>query len=123
MSRGARGATGQGGRPARPGTSALTPGPPPDCHGPRGVGEAPAGRGVGARGVEPWVRVAVLSAGGVLGVNARSWLGVGRARCVDSRSPWPTFAVNVSGALPAGFLSAALGAALARGMAGTAGGG
>jgi len=68
----------------------------------------PGGRGVGARGVEPWVRVAVLSAGGVLGVNARYWLGVGLARWIDPRFPWATFAVNVSGALAAGFLAATL---------------
>lgn len=62
--------------------------------------------------METWVRAAVLSAGGVLGVNARYWLGVWVGRWADPRFPWATFGVNVSGAFAAGFLSAALTARL-----------
>ena len=60
----------------------------------------------------PWGRVAVLSAGGVLGVNARFWLGLWISRWADPRFPWATFTVNISGAFVAGLLSAALAARL-----------
>jgi CrcB protein len=58
--------------------------------------------------LELWVRVLVLSVGGVLGVNARYWLGVWISQWADPRFPWATFVVNVSGAFAAGFLSTAL---------------
>jgi protein CrcB len=58
--------------------------------------------------VEPWVRVAVLSVGGALGVNARFWLGVWMSRWVSPQFPWATFTINVSGSFAIGFLTVAL---------------
>lgn len=56
------------------------------------------------------MRVAVLSAGGVLGVNARYWLGLWVSRWADPRFPWATFSINVTGSFAIGFLTAALAA-------------
>jgi CrcB protein len=58
--------------------------------------------------VEPWLRVAVLSVGGSLGVNARYWLGVWMSRWVSPQFPWATFAINVSGSFAIGFVTVAL---------------
>jgi CrcB protein len=58
--------------------------------------------------VEPWVRVLVLSVGGVLGVNARYWLGFWMNRWVSAQFPWATFSINVSGSFAIGFLTMAL---------------
>lgn len=55
-----------------------------------------------------WARVALLSAGGVLGVNARYWLSLWVSRWADPLFPWGTFIVNVSGSFAVGFLSVAL---------------
>jgi len=59
--------------------------------------------------VEPWIRVAVLSLGGALGVNARYWLGVWMSRWTSPRFPWATFTINVSGSFAIGLLSVGLG--------------
>ena len=48
-------------------------------------------------GVEPWIRVAVLSVGGALGVNARYWLGAWITGRTNPQFPWATFIINVSG--------------------------
>jgi CrcB protein len=58
--------------------------------------------------MEPWVRIAVLSLGGALGVNARYWLGVAVNRWTASQFPWATFIINVSGSFAIGFLVVAL---------------
>ena len=58
--------------------------------------------------MEPWIRVAILSVGGALGVNARYWLGVWMSRWVSHPFPWATFTINVSGSFAIGFLSVAL---------------
>jgi CrcB protein len=58
--------------------------------------------------METWVKVAVLSAGGTLGVNARYWLGVWMNRWASPQFPWATFAINVSGSFLIGFLTVAL---------------
>jgi CrcB protein len=58
--------------------------------------------------VEALVRVAMLSAGGALGVNARYWLGVWMNRWADPQFPWATFTINVSGSFAIGFLTTAL---------------
>jgi CrcB protein len=50
----------------------------------------------------------MLSAGGVLGVNARYWLGVWLSQRVGPGFPWATFAINVSGALAIGALTVVL---------------
>ena len=55
--------------------------------------------------MEPWLRAVALSAGGVLGVNARYWLGYGMNRWVSPQFPWATFAINVSGSFVLGFFS------------------
>jgi CrcB protein len=59
--------------------------------------------------VEPWIRVAVLSLGGALGVNARYWLGLWMSRWTSPRFPWATFTINVSGSFAIGLLSVGLG--------------
>jgi fluoride exporter len=58
--------------------------------------------------VEKWYQVAVLSVGGVLGVNARYWLGVAISRWSGAQFPWATFAINISGSFAIGFLSVLL---------------
>jgi fluoride exporter len=58
--------------------------------------------------VERWYQVAVLSLGGVLGVNARYWLGVVINRWTGPRFPWATFTINVSGSFAIGLLSVVL---------------
>lgn len=54
------------------------------------------------------IRVACLSIGGALGVNARYWLGVLMNRWVGHQFPWATFTINVSGSFAIGFLTMAL---------------
>ncbi|MBX6316266.1 MAG: fluoride efflux transporter CrcB, partial [Isosphaeraceae bacterium] len=46
--------------------------------------------------------------GGILGVNARYWLGLWMNRWVSAQFPWATFAINVSGSFAIGFLTVAL---------------
>ena len=58
--------------------------------------------------MELWARVAVLSVGGVLGVNARYWLGLWIVRWAGARFPWATLTINVSGSFAIGFLTTAL---------------
>ncbi len=58
--------------------------------------------------MERWNQVAVLSVGGVLGVNARYWLGVVINRWTGVQFPWATFAINVSGSFAIGLLSVLL---------------
>lgn len=55
--------------------------------------------------MEAWIRVAVLSLGGALGVNARYWLGVWMNRWASPQFPWATFTINVSGSFAIGFLT------------------
>jgi fluoride exporter len=45
------------------------------------------------------VRVLLISAGAVLGANARYWLGVLFARVATPGFPWATLTINVSGSL------------------------
>ena len=45
------------------------------------------------------VRVLLISAGAVLGANARYWLGVLFARVVAPGFPWATLTINVTGSL------------------------
>lgn len=47
--------------------------------------------------MEAWAPIFVLSLGGISGVNARYWLGIGINRWVSPKFPWATFAINVSG--------------------------
>jgi len=56
--------------------------------------------------LEVWTRVISLSIGGVLGVNARYWLGVWMTRWAPA--PWATFTINVSGSFAIGFLTMTL---------------
>ena len=58
--------------------------------------------------VETWYQVAVLSVGGVLGVNARFWLGVAINRWTGSQFPWATFTINVTGSFAIGLCTAVL---------------
>ena len=55
--------------------------------------------------MERFIQVLVLSVGGVLGVNARYWLGVAVSRWMGSQFPWATFLINVSGSFAIGLLS------------------
>jgi fluoride exporter len=50
-------------------------------------------------------QVVALSIGGVIGVNARHWLGVWVNRWASSTFPWPTLLINVSGSFAIGFVS------------------
>lgn len=56
--------------------------------------------------MEIWVRVISLSVGGVLGVNARYWVGVWMTRWTPA--PWATFTINVTGSFAIGFLTMTL---------------
>jgi CrcB protein len=58
--------------------------------------------------VESWIKVIALSAGGVLGVNARYWLGSWMNRWASPQFPWATFTINVSGSFAIGFLTVVL---------------
>lgn len=50
-------------------------------------------------------KVLALSAGGVLGVNARYWLGHWISQWASPRFPWATFTINVTGSFAIGFLT------------------
>jgi CrcB protein len=54
------------------------------------------------------IQVVVLSVGGVLGVNARYWLGVWVNRWASQQFPWATFLINVMGSFAIGFLATIL---------------
>src|SRR5205814_1888258 len=55
--------------------------------------------------VERLIQAGALSLGGVLGVNARYWLGVWINRWAGSQFPWATFTINVTGSFLIGFLT------------------
>jgi CrcB protein len=57
---------------------------------------------------QPWGTILALSAGGVLGVNARYWLGYWFSRWLTHQFPWATFVINVTGSFAIGFLTVAL---------------
>ena len=54
-------------------------------------------------------QVLALSVGGVLGVNARYWLGLALAHWLGTRFPWATVLVNVSGSFAIGLLAIVIG--------------
>lgn len=56
----------------------------------------------------PWSKLIALSVGGILGVNARYWIGYWMDHWAGSRFPWATFTINISGAFAIGFLAVAL---------------
>jgi fluoride exporter len=58
--------------------------------------------------METWYQVAVLSVGGVLGVNARYWLGVVIMRSTGSQFPWATLTINLTGSFAIGLCTVAL---------------
>ncbi|MFO0954328.1 MAG: fluoride efflux transporter CrcB [Isosphaeraceae bacterium] len=58
--------------------------------------------------MDVWTRVLAVSAGGVLGVNARYWAGLWLGRWVGTRFPWATVLINVSGSFAIGFLAVVL---------------
>lgn len=53
-------------------------------------------------------QITVLSLGGVLGVNARYWLGVWVNRWSTPQFPWATFLINVTGSFAIGLLATLL---------------
>ena len=53
-------------------------------------------------------KVLALSAGGVVGVNARFWLGHWMNRWASPDFPWATFTINVTGSFAIGFLTVLL---------------
>ncbi len=58
--------------------------------------------------MEKLIQIAVLSLGGVFGVNARYWFGVWVTRKVSLQFPLATFLINVSGSFAIGFLTTLL---------------
>jgi fluoride exporter len=50
-------------------------------------------------------KVLALSVGGVLGVNARYWLGHWMNQWASPKFPWATFTINVTGSFAIGFLT------------------
>jgi CrcB protein len=58
--------------------------------------------------VEKLIQIALLSLGGVFGVNARYWFGVWITRKVSLQFPLATFLINVSGSFAIGFLTTLL---------------
>jgi CrcB protein len=55
--------------------------------------------------VDKLIQVGALSLGGVLGVNARYWLGLVITRRTGPQFPWATFVINVTGSFLIGFLT------------------
>jgi fluoride exporter len=53
-------------------------------------------------------KVLALSVGGVLGVNARYWLGHWMNQWASPKFPWATFTINVTGSFAIGFLTIVL---------------
>jgi CrcB protein len=51
------------------------------------------------------IQIAVLSLGGVFGVNARYWFGLWVNRWASPQFPWATFLINVTGSFAIGFLT------------------
>ncbi len=58
--------------------------------------------------VRDGMRMALLSVGGALGVNARYWLSLAIDRRADPRFPWATFTINVTGSFAIGLFTALL---------------
>ena len=58
--------------------------------------------------MEKLIQIGALSLGGVLGVNARYWLGVWVNRWASQQFPWATFLINVTGSFAIGFLTTVL---------------
>lgn len=52
-----------------------------------------------------WSRIVAVSIGGVLGVNARYWLGVWINKWTSPQFPWATFLINVTGSFVIGVLA------------------
>jgi CrcB protein len=53
-------------------------------------------------------QITVLSLGGVVGVNARYWLGVWVNRWSSPQFPWATFLINITGSFAIGLLATLL---------------
>jgi fluoride exporter len=51
-----------------------------------------------------WIRILLLSIGGVLGVNARYFVALGVNQITRPPFPWATFSINTSGSFLVGFL-------------------
>ena len=58
--------------------------------------------------MEVFSRIAALSIGGMLGVNARYWLGASISRWASPQYPWATFTINITGSFAIGFLTVLL---------------
>jgi fluoride exporter len=58
--------------------------------------------------VEIWTKVIVLSIGGIVGVNARYWLGAWINRWASPQFPWATVIINVTGSFLIGLLTVVL---------------
>ena len=58
--------------------------------------------------MEIWTRVIVLSVGGIVGVNARYWLGAWINRWASPQFPWATVIINISGSFLIGLLTVML---------------
>jgi CrcB protein len=58
--------------------------------------------------LERLVSIVALSVGGILGVNARHYVGLWVRNWAGSEFPWGTFLINVSGSFAIGVLSISL---------------
>jgi fluoride exporter len=59
--------------------------------------------------VDPLDRIIMVSLGGVLGVNARYWLGLWITRQFGNSFPYSTFFINISGSFFIGLLATLFG--------------
>jgi fluoride exporter len=73
-----------------------------DTAGSHRANNAPKPERQGCIDMHLWYQVAALSVGGVLGVNARYWLGVLINRWAGSQFPWSTFTINITGSFAIG---------------------
>ena len=81
----------------------------PDQAGTYRVDNTPRPERQGCIDMDLWYQIAALSVGGVLGVNARYWLGVLINRWAGSQFPWSTFTINITGSFAIGLCTVFLG--------------
>lgn len=58
--------------------------------------------------MEKLAQIGALSLGGILGVNARYWIGLYINRWTSPQFPWATFLINITGSFAIGLLATLL---------------